>query len=66
MPRPPKPSDTDTTQSPRLVAATVAHRRNAARRYITKLHTTYPVLPLADRLALASLLVHGPDGETDR
>ena len=42
--------------------AHVARRRNAVRRYIIKLNTTYPSLSLADRQALADLLVNGPQG----
>ncbi len=40
-----------------VTAAHVAHRRNAAARYIERLRTTWPPLPPADRRALADLLL---------
>ncbi len=53
-------SSTHPVDRSQTMAATIAHRRNACRRYLTRLHTTYPPLPLADRQELADLLVNGP------
>ncbi len=63
---PPKPSGLHPDAPHPTRIGHVAHRRNAARRYVMKLLTTYPSLPLEDRKALAHLLIHGPDGDTDR